>query len=44
MKGEGHRAGVSKVVRTLRGRYLGSRGHWKPYKLPSKFLALLRLF
>jgi|GEM_PF-5614502 len=33
MKGEGHREGVSKVVRTLRVRHLGSRGNWKPHKL-----------
>ncbi len=33
MKGEGHREGVSKVVRTHRVRYLGSRRHWKPHKL-----------
>ena len=33
MKGKGRREGVSKVVRTLRVRYLGSCGNWKPYKL-----------
>ena len=35
MKGKGRREGVSKVVRTLRVRYLGSRRHWKPHKLHS---------